>query len=76
MENHRKILLCQRWRSHIKIHAEDALRITKEGIKGGKREIELRHEHQIHKPNITYKVGYFKTMFFRKDKTDKSFYLL
>lgn len=72
-------------KNHIKIHTEDVLRITKNGIKKGqayqdqilesygrkgqlKREIEFKHEHRIHAPNIAYEVGYFKVTIFRLDK--------
>ena len=61
-------------KSHIKIHTEDVLRITRNGIRKGKayqdqilesygrkgqakREIEFKHEHRIHAPNIAYELS-------------------
>ncbi len=75
-------------KSHIKIHTNDVLRITRNGIRKGKayqdqilesygrkgqpkREIEFKHEHRIHAPNLAYEVGYFKVTVFRKDKADE-----
>lgn len=76
--------------SHLKIHTDDVLRITRNGIKQGKayqdqilasygrkgqskREIEFKHEHRIHAPNIAYEVGYFKVTVFRKN-TKEDYY--
>ena len=64
---------------YLSIHADDILRVTKDGIRSGaafreniikwykkdnnQRSIDFKFEHRIHDKDIAYEVGYYKSTF-------------